>query len=256
MSLSLSLINRGQECRTEVVAWTSLVFNHLYTFADISAAFTPVSLAVFRCITVCLPQQAKAMCTKPRAKLTIMIVLIISFLYGSTYLFSVRVINLVDWGQPLCYRHILTDVVRNHPIYHFWFFWAAKIMTVMLVVLLVTFTIPLVIVILKAKRRNNRLHNNQDKGTSNHIQTTMMLVTVLIITFATQMTTMAIYAIDMLFIKLHPVLVRRFDDVLFLIDKIANFTIYCFMSKKYRYTLKSLFKIRKVAQTTESTLTK
>ncbi|KAH9494504.1 hypothetical protein Btru_042294 [Bulinus truncatus] len=238
----------GPHCHQK--SWMYFVlFNNLFNITcHMMAMWLTVSLAVFRYIFVCKHQLAVVMCSMRRAKLTVLVVFIVTTVSCIPYLFMNKVGAAVNRTE--CFDVLVSEFVQTYPMYQTFVRWLfGVVIKILPCVLLAYLSTLLIIAMQQAKRRRARLLNNisrvlEHDTASEHNRTTMMLVAVVlcfIVTETPQGIVAWISAVDNDFFVNVYVHLGDLMDILVLINSAVNFILYCIMSQQFRDTFKSLF---------------
>ncbi|KAK0062335.1 G-protein coupled receptor [Biomphalaria pfeifferi] len=226
-----------------------LMFHTLFIITcHMMAMWLTVTLAVFRYIFVCQHQKAMTMCSMQRAKISVGIVFVVTFVSCLPYLFMYKA-KLVD-ERPNCYVVDPSDFASSNPMYGNFVNWLyGVVIKILPCVVLAYLSTLLIIAMQKAKKRRARLLNNisrvlEHDTASEHNRTTMMLVAVVmcfIVTETPQGLLAWISAVERNFFDDVYVHLGDLMDILVLINSAVNFILYCIMSQQFRNTFKSLF---------------
>lgn len=228
------------------------MFNNIFIIAcHMMAMWLTVSLAVFRYIFVCKHHLAQVMCSMQRARLTVLIVFVVTVVSNIPYFFTYQVKNKrLSSDSEACYFVDVSEFMARNPMYLYFVHWLFSVVIKILPCILLAYLSTLLIIAMQqAKKRRARLLNNVSRiinhdSASEHNRTTMMLVAVVlcfIITEIPQGLVAWISAVDQDFFNNVYIHLGDLMDILVLINSAVNFILYCIMSQQFRDTFKSLF---------------
>ncbi|KAK3101716.1 hypothetical protein FSP39_005785 [Pinctada imbricata] len=225
------------------------------------ATWLTVSLAVFRYIFVCHHVVANQLCSLARARLTIIIVVVVTIILCIPNYFLYRVYNLVE--EEPAYKNGTVDLnnksfgywidsshfVKNHELYTPITFWIyGVIIKIAPCVLLTILSTCIIYAMHQASLRRKRLlqqsgrHN--EEVSAEHNRTTIMLVSVVLFFVITEFPQGILAGISGLNTDFFQNIYSNLGDVmdlLVLINSAINFILYCIMSQQFRDTFRSLF---------------
>lgn len=224
------------------------------------AMWLTVSLAVFRYIFVCHHVVANQWCSLARAKLTIILIVVVSIVLCVPNYFLYQVKDLSDFyklddnaTQNLTvsgYWIEKSDLVQNNPLYQPITFWIYGVIIKIAPCILLTILSTLIIMTMhQASVRRKRLlsqsnSRHNEEMSAEHNRTTMMLVMVVLFFVVTEFPQGILAGIsglnDTFFNQVYSNL-GDVMDLLVLINSAINFLLYCIMSQQFRDTFKNLF---------------
>ncbi|KAK7105543.1 G-protein coupled receptor dmsr-1-like [Littorina saxatilis] len=229
-----------------------IYYPSIVTCHNISMWLT-VTLAVFRYIFVCQHAIAARMCSLPRAKLAVAVVVvaaIVSCLPGY-FVYSVQDVGPSLSRNVSCYWIVASQLAQDNPTYTQFVRWLfGVVFKILPCVLMAFFSTLLIIAMQQAKVRRARLFNtmsrvvDHDHQSSEHNRTTMMLLGVVICSIVTEIPQgilALISAVDEGFFNDVYIHLGDLMDILVLVNSAVNFILYCIMSQQFRSTFKSLF---------------
>lgn len=214
----------------------------------------------FRYIFVCHHVVANQWCSLARAKLTIILIVVVSIVLCVPNYFLYQVKDLSDFykldrnaTQNLTvsgYWIEKSDLVQNNPLYQPITFWIYGVIIKIAPCILLTILSTLIIMTMhQASVRRKRLlsqsnSRHNEEMSSEHNRTTMMLVMVVLFFVVTEFPQGILAGIsglnDTFFNQVYSNL-GDVMDLLVLINSAINFLLYCIMSQQFRDTFKNLF---------------
>ncbi|XP_048777705.1 G-protein coupled receptor dmsr-1-like [Ostrea edulis] len=243
-----------------------ICFHEFIAFHTISNWLT-ISLAIFRYMKVCQPNAAKKYCNINRAKLTIMIVFIVStlatvpfYLYYEVYESSEDNANLTGyWIRK-------TSFAKNHIDYQTTLLWLYgvifKVVPSMAMIILSVMLIKELRVAMKRKDHLKRSPSHQHANiTTGYGRTTIMLVVIVLIYILMELPVGIMAFLSGIeggeshfFYFLLYSYVGDIIDMTVLINGTLNFVVYFCISKQFRSVLKALIrnKVAKIYEISDS----
>lgn len=203
---------------------------------------------------------ANQWCSLARAKLTIILIVVVSIVLCVPNYFLYQVKDLSDFyeldrnaTQNLTvsgYWIEKSDLVQNNPLYQPITFWIYGVIIKIAPCILLTILSTLIIMTMhQASVRRKRLlsqsnSRHNEEMSSEHNRTTMMLVMVVLFFVVTEFPQGILAGIsglnDTFFNQVYSNL-GDVMDLLVLINSAINFLLYCIMSQQFRDTFKNLF---------------
>ncbi|XP_041369740.1 FMRFamide receptor-like isoform X1 [Gigantopelta aegis] len=231
--------------------FTRTVWPYVVTFvypfglvAQTSTIWLTVSFTVERYIAVCHPLKAAVMCTIPRARIVIVSVTVVSFIYNIPRWFEYRLVDYVHHAtNSSCVIFVPTDLEKSalyNKIYFGWLYFM-----VMCMIPLCSLAILNTFLILAVKRSiRQRRDMNVRQSRENNV--TIMLTSVVMLFIICQVPALVYnmaYAIDTQSTHTHFgwKLLSTIRNFLVNLNSGINFILYCALGQKFRRTFVRTF---------------